>query len=273
MAALGIFFILNGGIFLMMKLWIFPWVNMVALLVFFPSGLFNWLDTYCNAFFTCGNTIDRIKSSLLRWFSKKPSLLNILLPQQPVKINPSRFSSFCVIFLLSAVIYWNLSVILSNHLKVPRHIQKYYFLLNIHQNWMMFQRPEQFVSGWLLVAGTLKSGQQIDLLDKGAPLNPDTPRSSKYFRKMRWRRFISVMNRGGYWRSGYRFLNYAKEDLNLRPHLAQYMCRSANSRQPHHEQLEKVQYISIARKVVPGRETQPPFKKRVAFEHACSNKR
>ncbi len=262
--------LMHFGIFLSLKLWIFPWVNMAALLIFLPSAFWDRVAAW-------GQYLGQVPFGVAwrRRCRDRWTRLVASMPQRPVVIGEPKPIALCMAVLLVAVVFWNLTVVAPSLFRMPRRLRPLYFLPHLDQDWRMFVKPETFGSGWMVVAGTLGDGTQVNLLDHGAALTWEAPRRAKNFTSIRWRRYLSYMNRGddGIVRGddSLRHRNYAggRVDGDVRREFARYLCHSWSASHGDGPQLKSVEVAAMSRNVTPGSQEQGPYRKVVSFRDEC----
>ncbi len=219
---------MNFGIFLTMKLWLFPWVNIAAMIVFIPPWFWDRLP---------GSQVGRER------------------PKPPAYPAESKKISACVICFFCAIFFWNLTVAMPSHFQMPPKLGVVYRWLHIDQNWKMFADPASFGSGWVSVAGTLRDGSRVHLLEGGSPFTWGKPENAKNFKSSRWRRYLTYLNRQPSDRS--------------RKNFTKFLCRSWNANHPGEKRLRFVDIIIFIRKIDPESKRQVPFRKRFSFRGEC----
>lgn len=117
---------------------------------------------------------------------------------------------------------WNFAPLLgSNWLKVGK-------FLHINQAWNMFSRPLKD-DGWYIAEGVLLSGNSVDLLREGAPVNWRKPeRIYSLYKNDRWRKYMMNL----WWKSHYRHRKF----------FTQYLCRQWNAT---HKGLDKLVTVNL----------------------------
>lgn len=131
-------------------------------------------------------------------------------------------------------------------------------IAKLHQHWAMFQRGGGSISGWHVIVGTLSNGQEISLLEGGAP-------------------FDGVINRKPYpvvalypnvrWRVYYRYLRFAS---SLREFLPGVIGRDWNHQHPEHQITRlKISFILELESDVPSAST-PEYREFLWYEGPAS---
>jgi hypothetical protein len=129
-------------------------------------------------------------------------------------------------------------------------------IAKLHQHWAMFQWGGGTINGWHVIVGTLKNGQEISLLEGGAPLD------SAAYRKPYP---VFELYPNARWRIYYLYLRFAS---SVRVFLPGAISRSWNKQHPD-LQITKLRISSILDTVEPGGRT-PVRKEFIWYEGPAS---
>jgi hypothetical protein len=163
-------------------------------------------------------------------------------------------------FFLLYVFCWNLTTV--SAFTMPERLVPLAPLLGLGQSWVMFAPHPIKDDGWYVILGTLRGGQQVDLM---AVTRADYhPREGVSWEKPRyvvdtyknehWQKYLENIRQEGY------------ADL-CRP-FARYICREWNARHTGDERLATFQIGYMLETTQPDyRRTTP--QKEVLWEHSC----
>lgn len=164
-AAVGLFIGFQLVLFFTLALGPFPWVCIAAALIFLPSGFWDVL----------------LKTSTPETRCDKP---------------PFRASGGIALMSMVAILYWTAGLLWPSIVRVPPWFERFCYTLQIKQKWGMFSPDVSNISGWVVIPGTLRNGELVNLHQNGVPLNWTPPKSipssfknerqRKYFMNMRY---------------------------------------------------------------------------------------
>jgi hypothetical protein len=260
---LGISFLftLQMGIASAIHVGLFPYISVMASLVFVPSKFWN-------------SPI----SSLLGSNSKKTSTgienkemdsESILTEDSNTFAKPGR--GFVNVFALVALVYifiWNLNVlgVTNNYWLNSQEYKSVGYALHLDQNWTMFSPYPPKDNGWFVIKGVLVGGNKVDLMANGGPApvqNYEYPDAAKpddvssNVKNQRWRKYL---------------LNLRKsEHAQFRDDYASYLCRHWNSVREDDDRLSHLQMYYIVERIKADFETSARSK-RVLGEFSCDEK-
>lgn len=217
------------GLALTLRLGIFPWVNMVSLLVFLPS--FVW-DKLPRVEGVVSRLMERIAAPL-----RKGALAGWAGSPWP-GLRPPLWQTLTAVVLLAYVFVWNLDTLPNSPVEVPRSIRPVAYVLRLDQRWNLFAPRPYTSDGWYMIPGKLASGKWVDLYRDGADLGSEKPADvSAEYPIYRWRKYLRNI--------------YRERNEKHRPLYAQWVCRSWNRSHPPEEQVSELRVVYM-------RESTPP---------------
>ncbi len=238
-----LFLLLHIGFFSCFYLKNFPWISMIALMVFLPPWFWDHIPIRWSEFV-------ELRS---RRFTDPLKNLAARLSWRPTPFKVSAVSETCVIFFLFCVLYWNVASFFK--FKIPEPIRLVCSTAALQQRWSMFTPPSHR-SGWLVIPGKLKNKNVVDLYRNGGPVSWDKPPLALVNKNARWQRYVMI--------------NYVfKRNKYNWPDYAAYLCRSWNAHHANEQRLESLEIDFM------GRETPPPgeargFTKSVLLRQDCA---
>lgn len=161
--AISGFLLMHLGFLLLLEVGHFPWVNMISLLFFIPSEV--W---------------DRIAPREQARTGARASIL---------------WQAVAAVYLI-AVLQWNFAT-LQKKFEVPAVVDVLISLARMDQYWHMFAPSPQKDDGWYIIEATLNNGSQRDIFpaltdfESSEPLNEAKPDSlSRRYPNERWRKYF-----------------------------------------------------------------------------------
>lgn len=180
----------------------------------------------------------------------------------PTALRSSFETNLLAAFILLYVFCWNLTTV--SEFKIPERAESLGSFLGLKQSWDMFAPSPTRSDGWYVVPGTLRDGQQVDLMPAAV---------SNDFRldeRVSWEKPQSVADtyENKYWR---KYLGAIREDErdDERLHFGRYICRGWNARHAGAEQLTTFQITYVKETTLPAYQRATP-QKEVLWEHRCS---
>jgi hypothetical protein len=179
----------------------------------------------------------------------------------PMRLRSSLATSLLAAFLLLYVFCWNLATV--SALKMPEQAVPLGPLLGLDQAWGMFAPSPPTYGGWYVIPGTLRGGQQVDLMpillgDFG-------------LHKVSWEkpRYIPSTFKNEHWRKYFELIGQ-DQNANQRLYLGGYICRQWNARHAGAEQLETLQIDYMLERTLPDDRHTAQQKKVLLAETSCS---
>ena len=175
-------------------------------------------------------------------------------------------SSFMInllaLFFLFYVFCWNLTTVSS--FKIPEPLVPLGPLLGLEQDWVMFAPGPPKDDGWYLIPGTLRSGQQVELLenvihnDFSALYEGVSWYKPPYLRSAygneHWRKYLEQIRKQDY--------------ADQRLYFSRYICREWNARHTGAEELTNLQITFMEETTLPDYQRATP-KEFALWEHSC----
>ena len=128
-------------------------------------------------------------------------------------------------------------------------------LLRLDQRWNMFSPKPLDETGWYVVRGTRRSGEEVDLLTMRPPTLDRPADISKTFFNQRWRKYLMNL--------------WSRDNEKHRLYYGQYLCRSRNhSKVLFQDQIVEFKMTFMFSKLVAG-EPNTPIKPTVIWHHYC----
>lgn len=195
-----LFSVLQTGLFLTMRVGLFPVIAISSLLIIVPTGF--WERTV-----KLEEKIESIFLTIYEFFRKwgfiRTDSTNHLNPVKTKRLIPSTI----VILLMLFGLYWNLSTA-TNVTALNKNTIWLGHLLRLDQKWDMFS-PSPFTDdGWFVIPGKLRNGKEVDVFREDSTViweKPDNVISD--YKNYRWRKYVRRLWLRRY--SGYR-LYYGK---------------------------------------------------------------
>jgi hypothetical protein len=168
--------------------------------------------------------------------------------------------NLCAAFFAGYILWWNLSTVLDMHIPAPpRTIGSY---LRLDQEWSMFAPYPAKQGIWYVIPGTLRSGQQVDLLpvtwgdlNIHEGISWDKPRLvSRTYKNERWRKYLSNI----------RLRDHAEQVR----YFARYLCRTWNAQHDGVEALEHFQIYYMVEPTLPNYQ-QAELQQLLLWNHKC----
>lgn len=215
------------GLFLTMELGHFPWVAMGAWLMMFPSWFWdepvNKLLIKLDVKARLVGTVRRVRSFIVErrhWF-------RVRVPR-PRRIRPSLPASVAALLLAIYAGYGTVFAAINKGNVEGKQFDPL-LMLRLYANWGMFAPNPPSDSGWFIIAGRQKNGQEIDVWNDVSPVNWEKPElPSATYRTQRWRKFLdNIIN---------------PRHAVVRPYFLKWVCRDWNE---NHDEEEQVRSITM----------------------------
>ena len=162
------------------------------------------------------------------------------------------------VFLLY-VLGWNLTTV--SVLTMPERLLPVGPFLGLDQSWSMFAPSPSKEDGWYVIPGTLRDGQQTDLMsvtrdDYGVhKVSWEKPQDvNATYKNERWRKYLENI--------------YGEEYAGQRLYLGQYICRQWNARHTGAEQLTTFKITYMLEITLPNYQRSAP-QEVVLWNHSC----
>jgi len=178
---------------------------------------------------------------------------------EPRMLRSSLVTNLLAFIFLLYVLCWNLTTV--SALKMPEPLFPVGPLLGLDQYWGMFAPSPSKEDGWYVMPGSLRDGQQTDLMavtrdDYGVHgVSWEKPQDvNATFKNEHWRKYLEHIN--------------MKQYADQRLYLGQYICRQWNARHTGAEQLTTFKITYMLEMTLPDYKHSTP-EKVVLWEHSC----
>ena len=179
-----------------------------------------------------------------------------------ITLRSSLVASLLALFFLLYVFCYNLTTVSS--FKIPESIYPVGPLLGLEQHWGMFAPGPSKNDGSFVIPGSLRSGQQLDLMANIIQNDFSMPSAGVSWEKPS---HLRSLYRDEHWR---KYLEQIRDQKNAdqRLYFARYICREWNKRHTGDEELTNFQITFMEVPTLPDYEHATP-KKFVLWEHSC----
>ena len=174
-------------------------------------------------------------------------------------LRSSLVTNLLAFLFLLYVLCWNLTGV--STLTMPERLVPVGPFLGLDQHWGMFAPSPLREDGWYVIPGTLRDGQQADLMS--------VTRDDYGLHGVSWEkpRDVSVTYKNEHWRK-YLENIYMQKYADQRLYLGQYICRQWNARHTGAEQLTTFKITYMLEMTLPDYQPSAP-QKVVLWEHSC----
>ena len=177
---------LHIGIISAIRIGIFPWVNLVALLPFLPAAFWTAVPAAISrfGFFVVGLLTYKTGASVVVRSANQPWIAE-------------RSTTLIVAALMTYVVWWNLGT-LNTKWALPSEWKVVGYTLRLDQRWGMYAPEPSDFDGWYVMVAQTADGREFDLFQDGAEVNWDKPADiAGMFPNFRWRKFLmKLVSRG-----------------------------------------------------------------------------
>ncbi|HWP92636.1 MAG TPA: HTTM domain-containing protein [Thermodesulfobacteriota bacterium] len=237
------------GLFLTMRLGLFPWVSMAALLIFLPSKFWE-------IFPILSSTLGRCAEKLAHFIRTNLPLAVLFVGRQDYLLGSRSFAQAAVVIpLLVYVFFWNLSTIQHPPVSINRNLLWIGHFLRLDQKWDMFA-PRPFTDdGWYVIPGTLRNGNIVDVFRDGAKISWEKPGDQHAdYKTYRWHKYMWNL-----W-----LIVNSKDRL----YYGKYLCRKWNREHQGQEQLITFDIYYLKEETLPNYKTKD-IEKIHLWNHHC----
>ena len=181
---------------------------------------------------------------------------------EPLMLRSSLATNLLAGLFLLWIFCWNLINVSS--FMMPERAVPLGTFLGLRQSWGVFAPNPPKDSGWYVIPGTLRDGQQVDLVT--AVTHNDFSRGEG----VTWEKPQDVVDTYGnkYWRDYLGDIR-GKEHADQRQHFGNYICRQWNARHSGVEQLTELEIVYMKETTLPDYQRAIP-EKVVLRKHSCS---
>jgi hypothetical protein len=174
-------------------------------------------------------------------------------------LRSSLVTNLLALLFLLYVLCWNLTTV--SVLTMPERLLPVGPFLGLDQSWGMFAPSPSKEDGWFVIPGTLRDGQQTDLMsvtrdDYGMhEVSWEKPQDvNATYKNERWRKYLENI--------------YGDEYAGQRLYLGQYICRQWNARHTGAEQLTTFKITYMLEITLPNYQRSAP-QEVVLWNHSC----
>ncbi len=182
---------------------------------------------------------------------------------EPTTLRSWLGTNLLALFLLLYVIWWNLGTI--SVLTMPEPFLPIGNYLGLAQNWNMFAPAPDKDDYWFVLPGTLRNGQQVDLMPvtrgdlRPHALSWERPDNvASTYENAHWLKYLDSI-----W-----YETYSTNEETKRLYFAYYICREWNARHSGAEQLATFQIASMWHETLPNNR-HTPAQRMVLWKHSC----
>lgn len=178
---------------------------------------------------------------------------------KPAMLRSSLATNLAAFVFLLYVFCWNLTTV--SAFTMPERTVPIGFFLGLEQYWGMFAPSPSKEDGWYVVPGTLRGGQQTDLMS--------VTRDDYGLHEVSWEKPQDVTStyKNEHWRK-YLENIWLQQHAGQRLHFGRYICREWNARHGGSEQLRTFRITYMLEQTLPNYQRPSP-QKVVLWEHDC----
>ncbi len=240
------------GLALTMKIGLFPWFSMAALLILLPQSfwaLFPSLQNILNkSFENLSAGIKYYFNGINNWFYYRVQIPRVF----------HAIVSVLIVFLLIFILFWNLK---NSYERKFAFVNNFTFVgkaLQIKQKWNMFAPKPYSSDGWYVIVGLLDNGEIVDIFRGGKEVSWDPPEHrSSDFPSYRWRKLTRNI--------------YKEKHRRMRRFYAKYLCDKWNS-SGNKPKLKEMDMYFVSEYTLPDYEVRKP-KINKQYSYRCRIKR
>ena len=178
---------------------------------------------------------------------------------EPAMLRASLATDLLAFFFLLYILCWNLTTV--SVLTMPERAVPIGPFLGLDQYWGMFAPSPTKEDGWYVIPGTLRGGQQSDLMS--------VTRDDYGLHTVSWKKPQDVTStfKNEHWRK-YLENIWLQQHSDQRLYFGRYICREWNARHKGAEQLRTFQITYMLEQTLPNYRHSTP-QKVVLWEHRC----
>lgn len=246
-----LFSLFHVGVALTFILGLFPYNDIVALVPFLPSPVWDWIAQGKRL-----RIVHQVRQLMVA-VSKSLAPPRVELPAWFVNARRVALNSAAVAFIIF-IVAWNLSTVPNTAVKLPPAAADFAAFFRIDQYWVMFNKFIPQLNGYYVMPGHLTDGREIDVWT-GKKVSWQRPPlvSATYGPNEQWNTFMVRI--------------WAHNNLPLRKYFADYLCREWNRTHDPDEQLTDFTIYLMYEGPFP--ETNPADRanpeKVLVWEHHC----
>ncbi len=253
------FVLMHAGIYLTLRIGLFPWIAALSLVVFLPSWVWDrWLDPARP--FQVALRLLRVSrlweagQAFMAEQRGRASSAGAVKPMSGAGAAKSAVVGITVAGLLFYVLLWNISALASPRFRLPEPVRSVGYLLRLDQTWSMFAPSPLKDEGWYVIPGRLRNGQTVDLFRDGGQVRWDRPPSiADTYRNARWRRYMMLLT----------------DQLEYAPGFARYLCAKWNRTHDAARRLEDLEIVFVVERTLPDYRRAEP-RRVLLFRQTCT---
>jgi HTTM domain len=162
------------GLAMFIEIGFFPYIGMVSVISLLPGWFWD------------NRLVQKATSQITRFWKGIPFSWPATARRRPLKLRP--LTNWMLIGMTLYICYWNAGT-WNPKWGPPPEVQIPGYVVHIDQYWGLFAPEPPRVHSWYLAVAERKSGQKVDLLRGGEPVDWDVPSSSGVYPNQRWKRY------------------------------------------------------------------------------------
>ncbi|USZ71633.1 HTTM domain-containing protein [Natronosalvus halobius] len=213
---------MHVGMFLTLRIDLFPLISLAGLLLFYPPVVWDRVDALADRFGIASPLRGR-----LEWLQRtvprlpSPSVSNPSIPKI-ASLGRGVFLSVVPAVFLLLILFSNAAAV--DYTEVPDPGEEILDTTKTDQSWRMFAPEPTSNARWLVAPGELENGSEVDALNGGEVTWDRPPSVEQTYESSRWRKYLLNMR-------------YASNE-NHRSYSANYLCERWNAE--HETNIESV---------------------------------
>lgn len=291
------FMSLHYGIWMTMEIGLFPWISSFCMVCFLPAWFWDEVPTKLAAAFPkLPGTARRVRrmaaglagvhAGLLRGrlssavglvagradnhtahtppttgTSQREEAGSAVEAARPRMLRPALLTNLLAAFFLAYIFYWNLTTV--TPLEPSERVENVGSLFGLQQEWSMFAPAPPRTDGWYVIPGTLRGGQQTDLMS--------VTRDDFGMYEVSWEKpeYVAGTYESNHWRKY--MLRVGDDDYpnDVRAYFGNYLCDEWNARHQGSEQLESFEVYYMVEESLPDYRRDEP-EKDFLWDQSCS---
>ena len=254
-----LFFLLISGMGLSLYLGPFPWISVVAFLVFLPTWFWDKFSPLIRKTSNSLslNKLNKLKDMLSYIFIKKIKPNKLFYYSNKKISNKAKLISYFVnimaLFFIIYIFLWNIQTL--GYDAVPNKVEFVAHLTRVDQLWNMFSPYPLKGDGWYVFLGELANGKKIDLLQEGKSVNWEKPKDiALMYENERWRKYTMNL--------------WLRDYAQHRKYYSIYLCKEWNNKHNNKEGLKEIKMFYMLELTLPDYE-KPDIEKILLYEQKC----
>ncbi|MBA2713337.1 MAG: hypothetical protein H0U55_07265 [Rubrobacteraceae bacterium] len=174
-------------------------------------------------------------------------------------LRSSLVTNLLAFLFLLYILCWNLTTV--SVFTMPERLIPVGPFLGLDQSWSMFAPSPSKEDGWYVIPGTLRDGQQTDLMS--------VTRDDYGVHEVSWEKpqDVNATLKNEHWRKYMENL-YGEENADQRVYFGQYICRQWNARHTGAEQLMTFKITYMLEMTLPNYQRSTP-QEVILWNHSC----